>query len=284
MTLRKVSSPTSRAKGTIRTLSLAIVLGMGSGRAAGSWLAASLSASTLLLGRPAIAADDALEVASVTAAILLASADLSFFGHAIATAARDEPIDRGVTTAGAIVTGPQALSFEIAMAMVATERDGSEILAVMAPWGMITNSVFVHAVWSNARPEHSPREIFAAASVIGVNAGWTSVLIGYAAEPAMDMKPIGLAMAVTSGINLGVSLPMALRRPGFRGGWIGMSGWSGALFAMGLAGAVGAWTPTEEDPRGPHHAGSSRVYVGPIGVEPIVAGDPAGALGLHGHW
>jgi hypothetical protein len=256
------------------------------------------AATTLAAPRPADASDDAAEIGGVTAAIVLAATDLSFFGHAIAVTARGEPVDASVSLAQAIVTGPQAIAFEIGMAAVATEGDGSEILAGMAPFGMVVNTLFIHGVWTTNRPEHDVREVFAASSVMGVNAGWTSVLIGYAIEPDMDMEPIGVAMALTSAINVGVSAPYALARPGFRSGWVGMAGWSTLLFAYGVAGALGVWTPEPENERGPGHAAVSDLTFGPIGLAPspprrfghpplpgaAVPSISTGAFGLRGRW
>lgn len=255
-----------------------------------SCAAATLVAS-LAIAAPVRASDDATEVAGITSAVLLVGADVAFFANAIATTARGGRVEPKVSLAQSIVTAPQVLGVGVGMGIVATESDGSEILAGMAPFGMMVNTLFSHGVWTSVRPEHDVREVFAASSVIGVNAGWTSVLFGYAVEPKLDMRPLGVAMAVTSGIGVSVSLPYALERPGFRAGWIGNAAWAGTLFCFGVAGAAGMLDPSDRhvDPRGPHHSRTDRdprprVGFGPVDVVPIVPGDATFAMGMVGVW
>ncbi len=248
--------------------------------------------ASVALPSSAHAGDDASDIAGITAAILFIGTDAAFFANAIATTALGTRAEPKVSLAQTIVTAPQVPGVALGLGILGTERDGSGIAAGMAPFGMVVNTLFAHAVWTSARPEHDVREVFAASSVIGVNAGWTSLSFGYAIEPKADMQPLGIAMAVTSGISVGVSLPYALERPGFRAGWIGNAAWATTLFGFGVAGAVGLLDPSErhEDRRGPHHsrppASPDGVHLGfgPVDVSPIVPDDAVGAMGLVGHW
>lgn len=252
----------------------------------------SLVVSSATFATPAHASDDAAEIGGITTTILLVGADAAFFANAIAVTARGGRMEPKVALAQSLVTAPQAIGLDVGMGIVATQRDGSEILAGMAPLGMVVNTLFVHAMWTGSRPEHDVREVFAASSVIGVNAGWTSALLGYAIDPGLDMQPLGIAMALTSSISVGVSLPYAVERPGFRAGWIGNAAWATTLFGFGVAGAVGLLDPSDrdEDRRGPHHsappsrAHDVRVGFGPVDVTPIVPDDAVGAMGIVGDW
>jgi hypothetical protein len=243
-------------------------------------LASALIAAAVAWATPASASDDALEVMGIGGVVALALGDVAFFGYAVANTAANQPPDRNVSIAQAVYTAPQSLGFQIGMAALPGERDGSEILAGVAPIGMVVNTLFAHGVWLAARPNHDLREAFAGSSVMGVNAGWTSVVLGYAIEPDMDMEALSPAIVVTSALGLGVSIPYAVLRPGFRTGWIGNAVWSGGLFTYGVAAAFGAWTPEEDaDPLG----WVDSLRFGPVAVVP--PGDsPAGAMGVVGRW
>jgi len=136
-------------------------------------------AAVFLTPAEAAAEDDVVEILGPSFAIAVALGDLAFFTHALVGAAVDQPMDRTVSIAQASFSAPQVLGFSVGMLALPSERDGAEILAGVAPFGMVANTLFVHGVWTAARPDHDVRKVFAASSVIGINAGWTHVIAGY---------------------------------------------------------------------------------------------------------
>ncbi len=203
-------------------------------------LATVVAALSLPWGRTARADDETVEVAlGVVTLGGLAAADVAFGVHAAQLYVERDEADQAWAIAEVAAGVPQALFFQAFNSFFLVQEHGDHGVKLIMPVPtMITTAVAIHGIWSLARPDEAPGLLFVGSSMIAVNSTWTVMRLTNLLGGELRPWEIGWVQMVSTGPMVAWGAAEAARQESFRSGWIGLTLWSGALFAQGAAGVL----------------------------------------------
>lgn len=221
---------------------------MRSCRAAG--LLAALA--VISAAQPARADDDVLIAFAVAGLAALAGADVTFTAYSGGAAARVEEPDQAWMTAQSIVTTPQALAADVAMAALAAEDDDEGYSLLGIPVVAWLNQLSVYSTWSVGAPGTvQPDQRFGVAWLAGTNAAFTSAAVGAFADERVSPLWISIPEVGLMGAEAAFASVRAAQDENWRGGWVALAAWSGVLTIHGLVSIVGdasGWNRQDDIP------------------------------------
>jgi hypothetical protein len=232
----------------------------------------------LLLCTSTALAGDEEEIGIGIAVVTLGAADISFSIRAAVLAAEGGDAQFPHSLAQTLVSVPQAIGFNGALAALMHDNDAPEAFIALHVPASMTTALAVHGLWSLARPDEDQRFLFLASTAIGVNTMWTSFVIGTATSGrnrfGNDYAIPGIYEVLTTAPGVAIGIHQALETDRFKEGWISISAWSGLLALHGGLFASGVFGGDDYDDDYASAGPIQRLGIAPTSLGAPVEGAP----------
>jgi hypothetical protein len=182
-------------------------------------------------------------------AVAVVMTDVVFSVRDIVAVAEDEQPGLGWAVAESIVNAPVSVTLSAITAGLAAEDEDEGVLAiaVAAPTAW-ASTLAAHGLWAAIDSDAHPGALFGISAVIGANLAFTMLALGSSIDGRESPPPVAVfeMLGAVPGTVIG-SVELA-RGETKQGLWIGLTAWSGAIFAHGLVSlCVSAATDDSDD-------------------------------------